>query len=216
MIVRVKKLYCSFYSQYHNNKERQGLNSIMASALVQGKSYTEKDYYHLPENVRAELIDGQFYDMAAPSRVHQEISAELLTTIRQYFKAKNGSCRAYAAPFAVKLSETMTTIVEPDISVICDSNKLTDRGCSGAPDWIIEITSPGNPGHDYILKLNLYAEAGVREYWIVDPTEQTIFVYHLEKEQFRAVAYTFQSKIKVNIYDDLYINFSDIAELLPK
>ena len=182
----------------------------MASALAQDKSHTEEDYYNLPEDVRAELIDGQFYGMSAPSRIHQELSAELLTIIRQYIKSKNGSCKAYAAPFAVQLKEDSTTIVEPDISVICDSNKLTDRGCTGAPDWIVEITSPSNADHDYILKLNLYAEAGVREYWIVDPTEQAIFVYHLEKEKFRAVAYTFQGKIKVNIYDDLYINFPDI------
>lgn len=186
----------------------------MASALLKEKPCTEDDYYNLPEDVRAELIDGQFYDMSAPSRIHQEISAELLTTIRQYIKSKNGSCKAYAAPFAVKLKEDITTIVEPDISVICDSNKLTDRGCTGAPDWIVEIISPSNSSHDYILKLNLYAEAGVREYWIVDPIEQIIFVYHLEKDQFKAAAYTFQNKIKVNIYDDLYINFADIAELL--
>jgi len=183
-------------------------------ALAQEKLCTEDDYYSLPEDIRAELIDGRFYNMSAPNRTHQEISAELLTTIRQYIKSKNSSCKAYAAPFAVKLKQDGTTIVEPDISVICDNGKLTDRGCTGAPDWIIEIVSPSNPSHDYILKLNLYAEAGVREYWIVDSMEQTIFVYHLEKNQFKVIAYTFQDKIKVNIYDDLYINFSDIAEAI--
>ena len=104
-------------------------------ALAQLKTYTEEDYYSLPEDVRAELIDGQLY---------------------------------YPAPFAVKPIEyDDKTIVEPDISVICDKNKLTDRGCTGAPDWIIEIISPSNSSHDYIRKLNLYADAGVREYWIV-------------------------------------------------
>lgn len=91
---------------------------------------------------------------------------------------------------------------------------MTDRGCTGAPDWIIEIISPSNPSHDYILKLKLYADAGVREYWIADPIEQAIFVYYLEEDRFKAVAYTFQDKIKVNIFDDLYINFLDIAVLL--
>ena len=135
---------------------------------------------------------------------------ELSGTIRDYFKAKKGSCRVYPAPFAVKLREDRRTIVEPDISVICDRNKLTDRGCTGAPDWIIEIVSPSNSSHDYILKLNLYANAGVREYWIVDPVKESIFVYYLEQEHFKAEAYTFQDKIKVNIYGDLYIDFSSL------
>ncbi len=87
---------------------------------------------------------------------------ELSGTIRDYIKAKGGSCHVYPAPFAVKLKEDENTIVEPDISVICDPGKLTDRGCSGAPDWIIEIISPQNPSHDYIKKLNLYENAGVR------------------------------------------------------
>lgn len=81
----------------------------------------------------------------------------------------------YPAPFAVKLNKNNQTIAEPDISVICDQNKLTDRGCTGAPDWIIEIVSPSNASHDYIRKLNLYADAGVREYWIVDPARERFF-----------------------------------------
>lgn len=187
----------------------------MVPALAQANNYTEDDYYNLPKDARAELIDGQFYDMSAPSRKHQEISAELLTAIRQYIKSKGGSCKAYAAPFAVKPFENdATTIVEPDISVICDYDKLTDRGCTGAPDWIIEIISPGNPEHDYIYKLQLYATAGVREYWIVDPQKERIFVYRLEKTEFEVEAYSFHDIVKANIYDDLRIDFSEIARLL--
>lgn len=179
--------------------------------LVQTKLYTEADYYNLPEDVRAELIEGNLiYNQAAPSRIHQTILMELSGTIRNYLKAKGGSCRVYPAPFAVKLRADRLTIVEPDISVICDRNKLTDRGCTGAPDWIIEIVSPSNSSHDYILKLNLYANAGVREYWIVDPAKESIFVYYLEQEHFKAEAHTFQDKIKVNIYDDLYIDFPSL------
>ena len=183
-------------------------------ALPMQEFYSEEDYYNIPEDTRAEIIDGRIYYQAAPSRVHQEISAELTTIIRQYIKSKGGLCRAYPAPFAVKLFGDRTTIVEPDISIICDNSKLTDRGCTGAPDWIIEIISPGTASHDYIRKLNLYADAGVREYWIVDPLEQAVFVYYLEEDKFRTVAHTFRDKIKVNIYDDLYINFPDIANLL--
>lgn len=178
--------------------------------LPQQKLYTEEDYYNLPENVRAELIDGQFYDMAAPSRIHQTILSELHIVIGNYIKSKDGSCYVYPAPFAVKLFDDRKNIVEPDISVICNPNKLTDRGCSGAPDWIIEIISPSNSVHDYIRKLNLYADAGVREYWIVNPEKQTVLVYFFEENDFDVYQYTFQDKIKVNIYDDFNIDFSEL------
>jgi Uma2 family endonuclease len=184
----------------------------MSEALVHANIYTEEDYYNLPENVRAELIDGQFYYMAAPSRVHQKILMFLSKTIANYIDSKNGPCEVYPAPFAVKLfSEDDKNMVEPDISVICDPNKLTDQGCTGAPDWIVEIVSPSNSSHDYIRKLNLYADAGVREYWIVNPDKKSIYVYHLEETQFETTAYTLQDKIKVNIYDDLWIDFTELG-----
>lgn len=183
----------------------------MSEALAHANIYTEDDYYNLPENVRAELIDGQIYYMSAPSRIHQEILMFLSKTIANYIDSKKGPCKVYPAPFAVKLfSEDDKNVVEPDISVICDPNKLTDRGCTGAPDWIMEIVSSGNSSHDYVRKLNLYMDAGVREYWIVDPIKKTVFVYHLEETKFEAAAYTFQDKIKVNIYDDLWIDFTEL------
>ena len=180
--------------------------------LAQVKFYTEEDYYNLPENVRAELIEGKLiYNQAAPSRIHQAILMELSGTIRDYLKSKSGPCRVYPAPFAVKLMENRKTIVEPDISVICDKSKLTDRGCTGAPDWIIEIVSPSNSSHDYVKKLNLYANIGVREYWIVNPMKKNIYVYYFEENQFETMVYTFQNKVKVNIYEDFYIDFSDFV-----
>ena len=133
-------------------------------------------------------------------------------TIANYIDSKKGSCKVYPAPFAVKpFEDDDKTVVEPDISVICDPNKLTDRGCTGAPDWIVEIVSPSNSSHDYIRKLNLYADAAVREYWIVNPDKKSIYVYHLEETQFETTAYSFQDKIKVNIYDDLSIDFSELV-----
>ncbi len=182
----------------------------MSEVLARTNIYTEEDYYNLPENVRAELIDGQIYYMSAPSRIHQEILMFLSKTIANYIDSKKGPCKVYPAPFAVKLfSEDDKNVVEPDISVICDPNKLTDRGCTGAPDWVTEIVSPGNPGHDYIRKLNLYADAGVKEYWIIDPDKKRIFVYFLEKA-FEVETYTLLDKIKVNIYDDLWIDFKEL------
>lgn len=183
----------------------------MSEALAHTGSYTEEDYYHLPETIHAELIDGQFYSMSAPSRIHQEILNFLSTEINIHIRSKKGPCKIYPAPFAVKLfNDDNRTIVEPDISVICDPNKLTDRGCNGAPDWIIEIISPGTSSHDYIRKLNLYADAQVKEYWIVDPLSKKIFVYHLDQTAFNADSHTFQDKIKANIFDDLWIDFKEL------
>lgn len=178
--------------------------------LAQPKRYTEEDYYNLPEEIRAELIDGQFYYMAAPSRIHQKILMELSGTIRDYIRSGKGSCEVYPAPFAVKLFQNKATIVEPDISVICETHKLTDQGCTGAPDWIIEIISPSTSSHDYIRKLNLYANAGVREYWIINPKNGTVLVYFFEETSFEVMQYTFKDRIKVNIYDDLWIDFAEL------
>lgn len=179
-------------------------------ALPQKQFYTAEDYWNLPEDVRAELIDGQIYYQAAPNRMHQTILSELHAVIHTYLKSKDSPCRVYPAPFAVNLDGDDKDWVEPDISVICDPNKLTDRGCSGAPDWIIEIVSPGNPSHDFIYKLNQYSKFGVREYWIADPRSQSVLVYYLEQNDFCVKTYTFQDKIKVNIYNDFWIDFQDL------
>lgn len=185
---------------------------IMSPALVQEKLHTVDDIYSLPDGQRAELVDGQIYYMALPSRKHQVISGELFGIIREYIRSKNGSCRPYIAPFAVFLSEDNRNYVEPDISVICDPDKLNDKGCSGAPDWIIEIVSPGSRRMDYFTKLFKYRTAGVREYWIVDPDRNRITVYDFESEDTQD--YTFSSAVKVSIYEDLIIDFSDLADLL--
>lgn len=175
--------------------------------------YTEKDYYNLPENVRAELINGQIHYMTAPGRLHQKILMEIAGTIRDYIKSNNGACEVYPAPFAVELSDVhaeMKHIVEPDISVICDSKKLTDKGYAGAPDWIIEIVSPSSPKHDYITKLALYERTGVREYWIVDLMQKRILVYLFELDAVVNI-YTFNDIIKAGIYEDLLIDFSSLG-----
>lgn len=179
--------------------------------LAQSKLYTEADYYNLPEDIRAELIDGTLiYNQAAPSRIHQTILMELAGTIRDYIRSKGGPCRVFPAPFAVKLREDRKTIVEPDISVICDRNKLTDRGCTGAPDWIIEIVSPSNSSHDYVMKLNLYADAGVREYWIVDPSRGEDPGLPFGADRFQCRNLYVQDSVPVKIYPDLQIDFNSL------
>ena len=182
-------------------------------ALQQLDPITLKQYEELPEDQRAEVFEGIVYDMASPSQEHQTISMELSTLINTYIKERNGSCRVFHAPFDVKLSDKPLTIVQPDIMVICDKNKLDGKRCNGAPDFVIEIVSPGNPADDYIRKLYYYKNAGVREYWIVDPRRKTVTINYFENNMLN-IQYCFDSVIKVNIYEDLFINFSDIDKLL--
>lgn len=170
--------------------------------------FTIEDIFALPDGQRAELIDGQIYMMATPSRIHQKISMELSRSIGNYIHDKKGSCEVYTAPFAVFLNQDNKTYVEPDISVICNKDKLTNEGCNGAPDWIIEIVSPSSRQMDYFKKLFKYRMAAVREYWIVDPKKKNVIVYDFEHESMQD--YTFNDIIKVGIYDDLEIDFSDI------
>ena len=149
--------------------------------------------------------------MAPPNTRHQRLVGNLYAAIHNHIKAKGGSCEVFPAPFAVFLNEDDRNYVEPDISVICDKDKLDDRGCNGAPDWIIEVTSPSNPQHDYGIKLFKYRTAGVREYWVVNPQKNTVMVYDFENEK-NSNQYSFDEDVPVCIYDDLTIN---IASMLP-
>lgn len=180
--------------------------------LSREQQYTLDDIYALSEQERAELIDGQIYFMAPPSRKHQRIVGELFVMIRNYIKNKQGSCEVNVAPFAVFLDESDTNYVEPDISVVCDPGKLNEKGCKGAPDWMIEVVSPGSRRMDYFIKLFKYRTAGVREYWIVDPDKNRITIYNFETED--TGDYTFDDTVKAGIYDDLYIDFSELSDLL--
>lgn len=165
--------------------------------------YTIKDIYALPDGKRAELIDGKIYYMAPPSWKHQKISGYLYNEIYNYIKEKGGKCEVLAAPFAVFLNDDDRNYVEPDISVICDLSKLDDKGCYGAPDWIIEIVSSSSRSMDYMKKMLKYEIAGVREYWIVDPDKQHVMVYQFEKEIMEQ--YSFGDNIPVGMYEGFAI-----------
>ena len=167
------------------------------------ESYTIEDIYALSDGVRAELIDGQIHYMAPPNRRHQDIIFTLSRKIADYIEAKKGCCKVYLAPFAVFLNEDDRNYVEPDISIICDSNKLNDKGCVGAPDWIIEIVSQSSKSRDYMTKLFKYRMAGVREYWIVDPEKQMVSVYGFETDTVEQ--YNFGQDVPVGIYEGFSI-----------
>ncbi|MDO4267420.1 MAG: Uma2 family endonuclease [Eubacteriales bacterium] len=177
--------------------------------LPKQHTYTSEDYWNLPDGERAELIDGQLYNLAAPSRIHQELVSELTQTIGFHIKSNNGSCKVYPAPFAVNLNADDKTYVEPDISIICDRSKLSDRGCEGAPDWIVEIVSPSSRRMDYSTKNTLYSAAGVREYWIIDPDRQRTTVYRYSEDD-APMIYTFDQPIPVGIYPGLAICIADL------
>ena len=194
------------------NNVRKDVNT-MSAIQPQPELITIEQYEALPEDKRAEVFDGVIYDMSSPSQDHQTISMELSTILNTYIKSKKGACRVCHAPFDVKLNDNPLTIVQPDLMIICNKDKLDGKRCNGAPDFIIEIISSGNPSDDYIRKLYYYKNYGVREYLIVDPRRKTVTVNYFEGNLLN-IQYSFDSTIKVNIYDDLLINFSDIAKLL--
>lgn len=169
---------------------------------------------------RAEIICGEVVMMSPPpSTTHQEISFELCRQLGNYLKGKQ--CKAYPAPFAVRLFEAdgdrpedVDTMVEPDISIICDRRKIDKHGCKGAPDMVVEILSPSTQRHDRFVKFSLYQRAGVREYWIIDPDSKTVQSFILEDGHYSVKEFgTAGDKIKVNVLEDCVI---DLAELFPE
>jgi Uma2 family endonuclease len=176
---------------------------IGMEALRKEAFYTIDDIYALPDGERAELIDGQIYYMAPPSRTHQRLSMFLSSAILAHIREKGGGCEVYAAPFAVFLNDDDVNYVEPDISVICDTSKLDEKGCHGAPDWVIEIVSPSSRSMDYFTKLFKYRTAGVREYWVVDSHRKTVTVYQFEQDQMNE--YAFGESVPVGIYEGFSI-----------
>lgn len=183
------------------------MDTVKLDEYESGK-YTINDIYNLPNGQRAELIDGELYMMAAPGLKHQRLVGMLYQKIANYIDENKGDCEPFVAPFAVFLNDDDKTYTEPDLSVICDRDKLTDDGCHGAPDWVIEIVSPNSRRMDDYLKLFKYRTAGVREYWIVDYEKNRITVYNFENDEVED--YMFTDKVNVGIYEDFVIDFSEL------
>ncbi|RNC63061.1 MAG: hypothetical protein AWM53_01683 [Candidatus Dichloromethanomonas elyunquensis] len=179
--------------------------------------YSYTDYLTWPEDERWEIMDGIAYMQAAPSPVHQEISVGLVAQFYQYLHDK--PCKVYPAPFCVKLisgdekkNEEIKRVVEPDISIVCGQSKIDGKGCNGAPDMIIEITSPSSAKMDKFIKFNKYEKAGVREYWIVEPDIKLVSVYVLQDNHRygRPEIFTEDDQIKVSIFPDLVIDLRPV------
>lgn len=173
--------------------------------------YTIEDIEALPEGQRAELLDGEMYMLACPTTTHQLLLIWLNSEIFRKIREKSGVCKAIPAPFAVYLKNDNVNYVESDITVLCDMEKLDQKGCHGAPDWIIEIISPSSKKKDYYLKLNAYQDAGVREYWVIDPEKKAIVVYDLEKNE-PPVVYHFEDAVPVGVFEDVVIDFSQMKD----
>ncbi len=169
---------------------------------------TIDDIASLTNGQRAELIDGKIYYISPPSIRHQEIMAGLAEIIDNFINGHNKNYKVLTSPFPVYIEKKKKNYVEPDLSIICNENKLKDNKYFGAPDWIIEIVSEKSRWTDYCAKLIKYYNCGVREYWITDHTERIVLVYNFEHERYQK--YTFNDKIKSSILDNFEITFSEI------
>ncbi len=188
---------------------------VARSKREKKRRYSYADYCSWPEERRCELIDGEIYDMNAPLRVHQEVLLEFLLIFGTFFKGKQ--CKVYPAPFDVRLTHRskndneIFTVVQPDISVICDHDKLDDKGCIGAPDLVVEILSPSSASYDQIKKRSLYEKVGVREFWLVHPTDMLVTIQTLEGSAYgRSEVYDRSLKATSAIFPGLEVDLAEV------
>ena len=185
-------------------------------AKKQGE-YTLEDYYALPDERRVELIDGVIYDMSAPAIIHQKILGELFILFRECMDRHEGKFEVYLSPCDVRLDRDNRTMVQPDLLVVCEEYDVRAKNIEGAPDLTLEILSPSTRSRDMLLKLYKYANAGVREYWIVDPEQKTVFVYDLEHENYYPDKYSFEDSILIRISGgECSIDFSRILRRIER
>ena len=176
------------------------------------EGYTYDEWLELDDNENIDLIDGVLYRRnepymrGEPSSRHMDIVREITLELGNFLRGK--TCKLYTNPFMVKLNEK--TIVHPDISVICDKDKINDRGCIGSPDLIIEILSPSNAGDDIFTKFNQYLMAGVKEYWIVDPIKNSVIVYILLEGEYHGTLYSGRDIIPVTVLPECEIDLKVI------
>ena len=180
----------------------------------QERYYTYKQWLDLDVDGRTELIDGQIYVMADPTSRHQEVQLELLAQLRNFLHGK--PCQVYAAPFGVRLHKNKDTAFEPDIVVLCDHSKRRDRGCEGAPDLIIEILSPSTEKNDRVLKYEEYMQAGVKEYWIVDPANNQVLANRLIDRKYNTTIYFEKDLAPVQVLHGCEIDLSLVLRDISK
>ena len=170
--------------------------------------YTAEDIRKLPEDVRAELIDGQIYYLASPKTRHQNLVVQFSTELNSFIRQNGGACKVFVAPTDVCLDGDDKTLLEPDIFVVCDKKKIHEDACYGAPDLVIEITSKSTRKRDYGIKMMKYRTAGVKEYWVVDPDRQTVLVSWFEDESVNCL-YSFEDEISFRSFPNVKVRIQD-------
>lgn len=193
-------------------EEPMMVREATAPYAYRARTYNGEDIEHLSEHVRAELIQGVLYMLSAPNRMHQLLVRELMFRIHGHIRSRKGGCHVYTSPFDVRLFEDDSTVVQPDILVVCNKEILTEKGCNGAPDWVIEIVSASNSRHDYNTKLMQYQRAGVREYWIVDPFERQISVMNFEDAS-RTKQYSYEEEVPSGVLEGFCVRFDEMEEM---
>ena len=164
--------------------------------------YTIEDCDRLPEDVRTELIDGVIYYMSAPTIAHQNIAGYVYAKLFHHITGKGGSCMPVISPVDVELDRDDKTRVQPDVLIVCDRSKVINRCVYGAPDFVLEVLSPSTRKKDMIIKLNKYLNAGVREYWMIDPDKKKLFVYRLEDKDTFPEIYGFDQKVSIRVLEE--------------
>lgn len=203
---------------YSTTKVSEVASVYGAKPVKKQGEYTVEDYYNWPEDERIELIDGVIYHVSMPSIKHQRIVGEIDFIFKSFVRKKKGKCEIFGAGIDVRLDCDDKTMVVPDITVICGKDKFTEQYLDGSPDLVVEVLSPSTRKKDMTIKLDKYANAGVREYWVIDPKKETVVVYEFnEEEEFEMQIhiYTFEHQVPVGIWnDECVVDFAEIKEYL--
>ncbi|MDO4976764.1 MAG: Uma2 family endonuclease [Eubacteriales bacterium] len=214
---------------YRMNTESKGIydelshtepNMVKDSVPVYIKTpgeFTVEDYYSLPEDTRVELIDGVFYNMTAPNIVHQDIASFIHMSIYNFIRKNKGACKVFEAPVDVQLDCDNKTMFQPDVMIICDRDKIKVDKIFGAPDFILEILSPSTRRKDKTIKLSKYENAGVKEYWIIDPMQKILITYNFMEEDWFPVVVPLKGTAKMAIFEGkLEIDLDEIMESIEE
>ena len=201
----------ALYEREYMNSSGMSETKAVYGSKRQGE-YTLEDYYQIPDEQRVELIDGVIYDMAAPYTVHQIIAGYIYAKLLGHVQKNNGSCLPMIAPVDVQLDCDNKTIVQPDVMILCDRDKLKLENIVGAPDFIVEVLSESTRSKDMVIKLNKYMNAGVKEYWMVDLRKKRVLVYEFERKDYPTI-YGFDAEIPVGIWHgECKVDFAEIYE----